>query len=71
MEQPPCILYLWHVARPNGILQTIWQQFTADNIIDGNTAPSAATLQKLKTLSDEPETHKKLGTDIHHMTHFI
>ena len=65
------MLYLWHLAKTYGILQTVRQQLTAENSVDGNSAPSVASSQKRKVASKEPETHKQLGSDIRQMTQSI
>ena len=54
-----------------GILQTVRQQLTARDSVDGNSALSVASSQKYKVASEEPETHKQLGSDSRQMTQFI
>ena len=70
-ERPSHVLYLWHVAKTYGILQTVRQQLTAENSVDGNIAPKVASSRKRKAASEEQETHKQLGSDIHQMTQSI
>ena len=70
-EHPPHVLYLWHVAKTYGILQPVWQQLTAENSVDGNTAPSVASSQKHKATSEEQDMHKHIGSDICHITQSI
>ena len=42
-ERLPHVLYLWHVAKLYGIVQTVRQQLTVENSVDGNTAPSVTS----------------------------
>ena len=70
-DRPPHVLYLWHIAKTYGILQTVRQQLTAESSVDGNTAPSVSSSWKCKAASEEAETHRQLGSDIHHMTQSI
>ena len=67
------MLYLWHLAKTYGILQTVRQQLTAENSVDGNSAPSVASAssRKRKAASEETETHKQLGNNIREMTQSI
>ena len=70
-ERPPHVLYLWHLAKTYGILQTVRQQLTAENSVDGNSVPSVASSRKRKATSEETETHKQLGNNIREMTQSI
>ena len=56
------MLYLWYVAKTDEILNTVQQQLTAENSVDGNMAPSVASSQKCKAVSKEQEMHKQIGS---------
>ena len=48
-EQPPHVLYLWHIAYTYDILHTIRQQLRNECISEGSHAPSVASTKRKKS----------------------
>ena len=48
-EQPPHVLYLWHIAYTYDILHTVHQQLRNDCISEGSHAPSVASIKRKKS----------------------
>ena len=64
-ERPPHVLYLWHIAQTNGILNNVQQQLKVVSCLDGNNAPSVSSSLKRKDLSSQSsESGYAVGQDI-------
>ena len=48
-EQPPHVLYLWHIAYTYDILHNVCQQLRNDCISEGSHAPSVASIKRKKS----------------------